>query len=369
MIHSKYKTFLVQDCNECCGALKRWALMCMVVLCVMLSSVQAHANSKYAGLVIDADTGEVLYQDNAGRYRYPASLTKMMTLYLTFDALKAGKLTMGQRLYVSRRAEAQPPSKLGLRRGQTIRVKDAIMALIVKSGNDVSVVLAEALAGTEWQFAKLMTAKARSLGMKYTSFRNASGLHHRKQRTTAYDMARLATALYSNHSEYYPLFSKTKFRYSGRLIRGHNRVVRNYAGADGLKTGYTRASGFNLVTSAQRRDMRIVGVVLGGKSSKSRDKHMRRILDRSFRKLAYMHKRDNRTRVARTPVPLLKPSTRLKYAVLTNHKRLPQKPVVENGGYVGGVKIASAPKPVESPFRIYHLSAQEDPLIEEGGGR
>lgn len=364
-------------------------LMCLCIWVALFSVLQipsAHANSKYAGLVVDADTGKVLYQDSAGRHRYPASLTKVMTLYLTFDAIESGKLQLNQRIYVSKRAAAQPPSKLGLTAGQTIKVKDAINALIVKSANDVAVVLAEAIAGSEWQFAKLMTAKARELGMRYTSFRNASGLHNRRQKTTAYDMARMASALYNNHRKYYHMFNKTKFYYRGELIQGHNRVTRNYPGADGLKTGYTRASGYNLITSAQRGDMRIIGVVMGGKSSRSRDTHMRKILDRSFRKLASINRTYTRTAKHTTPMPTLKPSTQLSVAVLNDNRKLPRKPEFTNAAFEPAKhiqvvskparKIASTsrhfiPMPNVSPLRVYQLSATESSLegIEEGGDR
>lgn len=274
-------------------------------LTIFLHGNIVHANSKYAGLVIDADTGRILYQENATRYRYPASLTKMMTLYMTFDALKKGKLQYNQKLHISKLAAAKPASKLGLRAGQTITVRDAVMSLIVKSANDSSVVLAEAIAGSEWKFARQMTNKARKLGMRHTTFRNASGLHHRKQRTTAYDMAKLSVALRRDFPNQYVLFNRTSFKYKGRTIRGHNRVVKTYNGADGLKTGYTRASGFNLATSASRSGMNIVGIVLGGKSAKSRDRHMKKILDRGFRRLARI-KKTQATHFAKAPVPKFK---------------------------------------------------------------
>lgn len=290
------------------------AIVALFVLCLASFPATLSANSKYAGLVIDADTGRVLYQDRANHYRYPASLTKMMTLYMTFEAIENGQLSMNKRLYVSRRAAAKPASKLGLRKGEYIRVKDAVMSLIVKSANDVSVVLAESIAGSEWKFAKKMTQKARSLGMSKTTFKNASGLHHRRQKTTAKDMARLSMALKRDFPQYYHLFKHTKFTYNGRTIYGHNRVVKSYKGADGLKTGYTRASGFNLATSASRNDGNIIGIVLGGKSSKSRDRHMKKILDLGFRKLAKT-KRLNAVRFAKAPVPTLKYSTRYNSAV------------------------------------------------------
>lgn len=292
-------------------------LFLLSVLCFSSFSVTSHANPKYAGLVIDADTGTILYQENANRYRYPASLTKMMTLYMTFEALQKGKLRYNQKLYVSKRAAAKPASKLGLRKGQTITVRDAVMSLIVKSANDSAVVLAEAISGSEWKFARQMTNKARKLGMRNTTFRNASGLHHRKQRTTAYDMARLSVALKRDFPQHYPLFKRTNFKFKGRTIYGHNRVVKTYRGADGLKTGYTRASGFNLATSATRNDMNVIGIVLGGKSSKSRDRHMKKILDRGFRRLAKV-KKTQATRFAKAPIPKFRSAGNKTYMISQN---------------------------------------------------
>jgi D-alanyl-D-alanine carboxypeptidase len=176
-----------------------------------------------------------------------------------------------------------PPSRLGLKKGGTITVRDAILALVTKSANDAAVVLAEAQAGTEIEFAKVMTSKAKSLGMTQTSFRNASGLHNRHQKTTAQDMAKLAIALLRNHAEFYHYFSNKSFSYKGRTYRNHNSLLSYYKGTDGIKTGYVRASGFNLVASTERQGRRLIGVVFGGKSSKSRDAHMRTLLDRGFK--------------------------------------------------------------------------------------
>lgn len=285
-----------------CQAIRRVAVsLCFIVL--LLVSLPVSANPKYAGLVINADTGEVLYQQNANYYRYPASLTKMMTIYMAFEAVKTGKLKMNERLYVSRRAAAQPRSKLGLKRGQTIKLRDAIISLIVKSANDSAVVIAEAIAGTEWEFARQMTRKARELGLNRTTFKNASGLHHRRQRTTASDMAKLAIALYRDYRKYYHLFSRTKFYYGGTLYKGHNRLVGSYRGADGMKTGYIRASGYNLVTTVKRGKTRLIGVVMGGKTSKRRDKHMRNILDRSFYQVAKSHQGKGYFSTPPAPIP------------------------------------------------------------------
>ncbi len=258
----------------------------LLLFASLIAIPQGSAQARYAALIIDADTGKVLHSVNADVPKYPASLTKIMTLYMLFDALESGKLKLGQKLKVSKRAQGMAPSKLGLKRGETISVKDAMFALITKSANDAAVVLAEALGGTEAEFAKLMTAKAREIGMTKTKFRNASGLPNRHQKSTAIDMARLAIALRKNFPDYYRHFATQKFTYRGRTYKNHNRLLKNYQGTDGIKTGYIRASGFNLVASVERNGSRLVGVVFGGKSSKSRDKHMRKLFDRGFAALA-----------------------------------------------------------------------------------
>lgn len=265
--------------------------------------------SKYAMLVVDASSGTVLYQQNAGKPRYPASLTKLMTLYLTFDALDRGRLRLNQNITVSKHAAAQPPSKLGLRPGSTISVQDAILALIVKSSNDIAVALAEAIGGTENGFGTLMTQKARQLGMYHSTFVNASGLPDTRQKTTAYDMTRLAMALYRNHRKYYPLFSRTQHNYKGMHIATHNRVLKAYRGADGLKTGYINASGFNLVTSAERNGKRLIGVVLGGNNAANRDTHMMDMLNKGFAQLGVGNTGTYTASNTNSPVPQMKPAT------------------------------------------------------------
>jgi len=243
------------------------------------------AAAKYASLVVDAETGQVLHQINPDTRNYPASLTKIMTLYMVFDALKNGRLTLEDRMKVSRRATGQPPSRLGLRRGQTITVRDAILALVTKSANDVATVVAEHLGGTERKFAVAMTAKARELGMVRTTFRNASGLPNRGQLTTARDMSRLARAMLRDFPVQYRVFSTQKFRWHGVNFRNHNKLLGRYEGLDGIKTGYIRASGFNLVASAERGGRRLVGVVMGGRSPSHRNTLMAKLLDESFREL------------------------------------------------------------------------------------
>ena len=244
------------------------------------------AQARYASIVIDYDTGRVLHETNADTRNYPASLAKMMTLYLAFEALDRGTLKLDQRLTVSRRAAGMPAAKLGLKRGERITVKNTILALVTRSANDAAVVMAETLAGKETKFARLMTAKARELGMKRTSFRNASGLPNRRQMSTARDMAALARALIRDFPKRYAYFSTKQFIYKGRKHRNHNRLLKSYSGADGIKTGYIRASGFNLAASVKRNGRRLIAVVFGGKTPRSRDRHIAKLLDRGFAKLA-----------------------------------------------------------------------------------
>ncbi len=240
------------------------------------------AEAKYASLIMDAETGRILSQTNADTRNYPASLTKMMTLYLVFEALDNGRLAADDHLVVSARAARQPSSKLGLRRGRTISVRDAILAIITKSANDAATVLAEALGGTERRFAMIMTAKARRLGMSRTTFRNASGLYNRGHLSTAKDMAVLARRLLTDFPSYYRMFSTAQFSFDGRVNKNHNKLLKTYKGADGIKTGYIRASGYNLVASARRGGRRLIGVVFGGRSARGRDRQMTRLLDKGF---------------------------------------------------------------------------------------
>ncbi len=263
-----------------------FAFFALLVTAVWAGLSSESAQARYASIVVDADTGQVLHAVNADTRNYPASLTKMMTLYMVFDALEKGKLTLDQRLPVSKRAAGMPPSKIGLKRGETISVRNAILALVTKSANDVAVVVAEALAGKETTFAQVMTKRARSLGMSRTTFRNASGLPNRGQKSTARDMSRLAKALMTDFPQHYQFFAVSKFTYKGRTYRSHNKLLRSYKGTDGIKTGYIRASGFNLVSSVERENRRIIAVVFGGKTSKSRDRHMVKLLDRGFKKIA-----------------------------------------------------------------------------------
>jgi D-alanyl-D-alanine carboxypeptidase len=233
-------------------------------------------------IVIDAETGRVLSEMNADAITYPASLTKMMTLYLTFEALNSGRLGLDQYLPVSSEAAGKSPTKLHLVPGDSIQVRDLILGIVTKSANDAAAALAEGLAGSEPAFADRMTAKARQLGMTNTIYRNASGLPDPEQRTTARDVAQLALALYHDFPREYRYFATRQFFFRGRLIVTHNHLLDWYEGADGIKTGYIGASGFNLAASAVRNGHRLIGVVMGGASAGSRDREMAALLDQGF---------------------------------------------------------------------------------------
>jgi D-alanyl-D-alanine carboxypeptidase len=254
--------------------------------------------AKDAALIIDGRTGKVLFSRNASATRYPASLTKLMTLYLLFDALKKGEVTMQTPLKVSAHAAAQSPTKLYLKPGDTIPVETAIKALVVVSANDVAVTIAENLGGTELHFAGMMTAKAHELGMMHTNYHNASGLPDKRQLTTAEDLATLARHVAYDFPQYYPYFGIAGMTYHGRYYKTHDHLIGSYEGADGMKTGFTNASGFNLVSSVVRDGAHIIGVVMGGYTARSRDGEMIKLLNKTFARIE-----DQPTLVARNTVP------------------------------------------------------------------
>jgi D-alanyl-D-alanine carboxypeptidase len=233
-------------------------------------------------IVIEVETGRVVSEMNADAITYPASLTKMMTLYLTFEALNSGRLGLDQYLPVSTEAASKSPTKLHLVPGDSVQVHDLILGIVTKSANDAAAVLAEGLAGSEPGFADRMTAKARQLGMTNTVYRNASGLPDPEQRTTARDVAQLALALYHDFPREYRYFATRQFFFRGRVILSHNHLLDWYEGADGIKTGYIGASGFNLAASAVRNGHRLIGVIMGGASAGSRDREMAALLDQGF---------------------------------------------------------------------------------------
>lgn len=270
-----------------------------LALTILPVSVRAEP-SRISSLLIETETGRVLFSENASEKRYPASLTKMMTLYLVFDALEKGEIGMDQLLTVSKKASRMPRSRMGLKENSTISVENAVFAMISRSANDAAVVIAEGLAGSEAQFAEKMTRVARELGMKNTRFKNASGLHNKDQVTTAQDMAILSMALIQHFPEYYKLFSVRGFRYGKRYYGNHNLVARFYKGGDGIKTGYVDASGYHVVGSAKRDNKRLIGVVMGRNSVRERDRHIFKLLDSGF--AALKNKKQTLDSLTQTPL-------------------------------------------------------------------
>ncbi len=289
-----------------------------------------------AAIVVDMNTGIILYSQAPDAPRYPASLTKMMTLYVLFGCLKDGKITLSTDLTVTSHAESQAPTKLGLKQGMTIKTDDAIKALVTQSANDAAVTIAENLAGTEENFARVMTQTARNIGMSNTTFRNASGLPDEEQVTTARDMATLATHLIHDYPQYYAVFETRYFTYNGRKYRNHNHLLFGYKGTDGIKTGYTRASGFNLTASVHRGNKHLVAVVLGGKTGSQRDAAMRGLLDKHF-----------------AEATSTKPTAEQLVAALVPPSAAPQPSaaaaVVPRAIPVAATPTVAAPDPVETP--------------------
>jgi D-alanyl-D-alanine carboxypeptidase len=289
------------------AVLRLLSYLLLFIMVLGFNAQQSHAksNPKYASIVMDAETGMILSQRYANKSLHPASLTKVMTLLLAFDALERGDIRLRDRVRFSKHAASMVPSKLGLPVGSSIRVEDAIYSLVTKSANDVAVALAEHLGGSEARFAQYMTGRAKGIGMNSTKFMNASGLHHKHQVTTARDMAKMARYIVRRYPKYYRYFSTRSFTYRGKTYGNHNRLMSSYSGMDGFKTGYINASGFNLVASAKRKGRRLIGVVFGGRTSKTRNAHMASILDAGF-------KRADRVRIARVekaPIPRSKPGT------------------------------------------------------------
>lgn len=322
------------------------ALTAAVLASVLAAGGPVVAGGRHASMAIDANTGAVLHEQAADEPRYPASLTKMMTLYIVFEQMEQGRLTRDTRIRISEDAAGASPSKLGLREGADIALADAMRAIIVKSANDISVAVAEHIAGTEEKFAQLMTRKARQLGMTRTTFRNAHGLPDPGQRTTARDMLTLALRLNDDFPQHYRLFSTRAFSFNGVSMRNHNTMLATYEGMDGIKTGYTSASGFNLVASVRRDGRHVVAAVLGGSSAAARNVYMRAILDRALRRAATERTREKAPRpalvarerrqgrpVAEAPAPKLVE---------------PVRPVVRKAE---AVRTAAAPQLIEPPRR------------------
>lgn len=311
-------------------------LICALTASAVLPATAAERPAR-AYILMDAASGHVLFDEAPDLQVHPASLTKMMTLYLLFDALRSGRLKMSSRIRVSRHAARQPPSKLGVRAGRSITVRTAIQALAIKSANDIAVAVAERLSKTEKGFAVRMNAKARALGMSRTNFVNASGLHDPDQVTTARDMARLARGIRYKHRRYYKYFKGRSFRYTRRTYRGHNKFMEAYKGADGIKTGYVRASGFNLAASAVRgpkgKQRRLLAVIIGSKSPTERKLDMTGLMDAGFQAVRskplprYMGIAPVGLdwRIGRTPRPPQRPGTAPK-----------KRPVISNAASVDG---------------------------------
>lgn len=279
-----------------------WGLVIAAIL--IMAAVPAQANDKYASLVMDAETGLIISQRYPDKRVYPASLTKIMTLMMVFDALETGRLRLNDNVYISRHAAGMPPSKLNLPVGSTIKVEDAILALVTKSANDVAAALGEKISGSESQFGVDMTRRAKQIGMTHTVFRNASGLPDRAQYTTARDMATLGRYMIYHYPRYYKYFSTRNFSYRGASYRNHNRLLESYNGMDGIKTGYINDSGFNLMASAVKNNRRLIGVVFGGRSTQTRNAHMVELLDSGFDKINTIS-----IAIAEPPVPGRKPLT------------------------------------------------------------
>ncbi len=274
-------------------------LIAIALSIFFLATGNGAAKEKLAELVVDVETGKILHDYKSTEIRHPASLTKIMTLYMVFDALERGQLRPETKITFSRYAASRPPSKIGLRAGGQITVRDAVYALITKSANDTATAFAERLGGTERNFGAMMTRKAREIGMRKTVFVNASGLPDQNQITTAQDMVVLGIKMMQDFPQYYKLFATRNYRYGRMNLRNHNNLMNNYKGMDGLKTGYVNMSGFNLVASAERNGNRLIGAVFGGRRAITRDQRMRQILDQSWSKI------DRSPNAPRMPVAMI----------------------------------------------------------------
>ena len=259
-------------------------LLIALSFCVAILSLSTTAQAGSAQLLLDARTGEVLASENPDELNHPASLTKMMSVYMVFDAIRAGKISWDSPVPFSKHAASRPPTKLFVKAGDSITVREAVLAMIIRSANDASAAIGEKLGGTEENFAAMMTRKARSLGMMNTTFFNASGLPHPRQFTTARDMSTLGVALMRDFPREYEMFATRSFKFRGKTISGHNNLMYRYKGMDGIKTGYTNASGFNLVSAVEHNGRRVVGVVMGGRTAASRDRIMERLIDANIKK-------------------------------------------------------------------------------------
>jgi D-alanyl-D-alanine carboxypeptidase len=341
----------------------RWLAFASVVVAltvVVAGSDQAQARAKskrdarpraihgpsyhppYAAIVVDDKSGAVLHEVSADEPRHPASLTKIMTLYLLFEELEAGALKLDTPLLVSTRASLQNPTKLGLKPNQTIKVEEAILGLVTKSANDAAVVIAEAIAGSVEEFAERMTRKARALGMSGTTYVNASGLPAEAQITTARDQALLGRAIQHRFPVYYQYFSTPSFRYKGAEMRNHNHLLGNVKGVDGIKTGYTEASGYNLTSSVRRDDKHIVAVVLGGTSNGARDARMRQLIEEHIVRAALL-------RTAPVVAEINDGAEQESPRVLAVAPAAPKPPSATGEGDAGAAEMQADPVPIPRP--------------------
>jgi D-alanyl-D-alanine carboxypeptidase len=318
-------------------------------------------SARYSAIVMEARTGTVLIDAGADEPRYPASLTKMMTLYMVFEALREGKTQLNSRVVMSENAASRPPSKLGIPPGGGLTVEQAILALVTKSANDVAAALGEHVGGSEERFAQMMTMRARSLGMTQTRFRNASGLPDFDQVTTARDMATLGRRLFTDFPNRYHYFGTVHFAWGRAQIRNHNRMLGDYNGADGIKTGFSNASGFNIVTSAQRDGVRLVGATFGGSSWVERDRHMGALLDQGFSRMGVAPRAPSSVmaaavvppRSAPAARPVAQSNTRLAQAAPPAQRRAPQQvaagPNRQNVAPVTYRQTRTPPRPAARP--------------------
>jgi D-alanyl-D-alanine carboxypeptidase len=316
--------------------------------------------AKYAAIVVDANTGKTLHSSSAEAARYPASLTKMMTLYLTFEALKAGKISKSTKITFSKNAAAEPPTKLGVRAGGSVTVETIILSLVTKSANDSATAIAEHLGGSEEGFARMMTTKARKLGMTGTIFRNAHGLPNAAQHSTARDLATLGIALREHFPQYYSYFSTRSFKYGKQRMANHNRLLGRVKGVDGIKTGYTRASGFNLVSSVSDGNRRIVAVVLGGTSGSARDRQMAELIKK------YLPKASGRkgggdliAKAEESPVRTLANAILPKKRPSKAQLALEAEAAVEAEVEVAAVEPEAAPRPKKRPAEPVPVTVEQ----------
>lgn len=345
-----------------------WICAVMIAAAAFLSvpTPAQSKNSKYASIAYDANTGSTLFETFGSAKRHPASLTKIMTLYIVFDLIKKGRLNYNTLIPISAQAASQPPSKLGFKVGEQIRVIDAIKALVTKSANDVAVAVAERVAGSEARFARLMTKTARRIGMKNTVFKNASGLPDSAQVTTAHDMVKLALCIQDDFPRHYELFKTRSFKYRGKRYKNHNTLLGRVKGVDGIKTGYIRASGFNLVSSVKRDGKHVIAVVFGGKTARRRNAHMRTIITRAVKQAST--RKTRKPQLIARPRPILRP-------ILPD-----QKPIIDQRIEVGRAEFpaprrrtvriarvrqldvtgAAAPRPAQRPQRQQPRTLQDE---------